>query len=93
MSHSVTSTIASTSTGISKGSSATPIAERAWRPGVAPELEHEVAEAVDDAGHPLKPGAQLTSPSSFTQPGHAVEVAELALERVNTESAVSRAAS
>ena len=66
---------------MSNGSSAAPIAERACRPGSPHSSNTRSLKPLIAAGVTLNPGAQLTKPSAFTQPGDAVEVAELLLQR------------
>ena len=74
-------TTASTSTGMPKGSSPAPIADRAWRPALAPQLQDQVAEAVDDGRRHVEALGAAHEAERLDPGRHAVEVSELLLER------------
>ena len=78
---------------MSNGSSATPIAERAWRPGVAPELDDEIAEAVDHGGGGVEPRRAVDEAERLDPALHSSRSPSDRLSDANIESAVARAAS
>src|SRR3954452_10131421 len=85
-------TIASISTGMTDGSSATPIAERAWRPASPQRSRMRSLKPLITAGIRLKPGAQLTRPSALIQPFTRSRSPSSCLSEASIESAVPRAA-
>ena len=79
---------------MSNGSSAAPIAERAWRPASPHSSITRSLNPLITPGVPLKPGRAVDEPERLHPAGHAVEVAQLLLAATRSiDSAVRRAAS